>query len=122
MAKRALVVDDTKLVRDVFVQQLIACGFESQACASLADTMKIIEDWQPDVVMLDLRMPGHDGFAVIEQILAKFPDPPKVIAVSGETSSEVRKQTVDAGFADFLVKPFRVTQILAVLKKVLGES
>ena len=122
MAKKTLVVDDTKLIRDVFAQQLVACGFESQACASLDDTIKIIQDWQPDVVMLDLRMPDNDGFAVIEQIFAQCPAPPKVIAVSGQISNTVRKQTEDAGFAAFLQKPFRIPQILAVLDKVLGES
>ena len=122
MGKKALVVDDTRLIRDVFAQQLVACGFESQTCASLADTIKIIEDWQPDVVLLDLRMPGHDGFAVLEQILAQFPTPPKVIAVSGEASNEVRKQTEDAGFVAFLQKPFRITQLSALLEKVLGAG
>ena len=119
---KALVVDDTRLIRDVFAQQLIACGFESKACASLEETLNNIRDWQPDVVLLDLRMPGHDGFEVIEQILIQFPTPPKVIAVSGAISADVRQQAEDAGFADFLQKPFRVAQILAVIKKVLGDS
>ena len=122
MARKALVVDDNKLIRDVIAKQLIACGFESQACASLADTTKIIGDWQPDVVLLDLRMPGHDGFAVINQILSQFPDPPKVIAVTGEINNTVRKQTEDAGFAGFLQKPFRIAQVIAILDQVLDES
>ena len=122
MGKKALVVDDNRLIRDVLAQQLVACGFESQACASLEDTIKIIKELQPDVVMLDLRMPGHDGFAVIEQILKQFPDPPRVIAVSGEISNAVRQQTEAAGFAAYLQKPFRITQILAVLERVLGED
>ena len=122
MAKKALVVDDTKLIRDVFAQQLVVCGFESQACASLEDTIKIIQDWQPDVVLLDLRMPVHDGFAVIEQIFAQCPNPPKVVAVSGDPSCAIRKQAEDAGFTAYLQKPFRAAQILAVLTQVSGES
>ena len=121
MATKTLVVDDSRLIRDVFAQQLVACGFESKACASLTDTLKIIQDWKPDLVMLDLRMPGHDGFEVIEQILTQFPVPPKVIAVSGAVSAEVRQQTEAAGFSDFLQKPFRVAQVLAVIKKALGD-
>ena len=122
MAIRTLVVDDTKLIRDVFAQQLVACGFESQACVSLEETLRIIRDWQPDVVLLDLRMPGHDGFEVIEQILLQFPTPPKVIAVSGAVSGSVRQQTEDAGFSAFLQKPFRLPQILAVVEEVLNRS
>ena len=122
MAKRVLVVDDNRLIRDVLIQQLVVCGFESQACASLEDTINIVKEWQPDVVMLDLKMPGHDGFAVIEQIFTQFPDPPAVIAVSGAISNEVQQQTEDAGFVAVLQKPFRIAQISALLKKVLGES
>ena len=122
MAKRVLVVDDNRLIRDVLIQQLVACGFESQACASLEDTINIVKEWQPDVVMLDLKMPGHDGFAVIEQIITQFPNPPAVIAVSGAISNEVQQQTEDAGFVAVLQKPFRIAQISALLKKVLGES
>ena len=121
MTKKALVVDDNKLIRDVFTQQLIACGFESKACASLEDTIKIINDWQPDVVMLDLVMPGHDGFEVIEQIVERFQDPPKVIAVSGAISSTIQQKIQAAGFADFLQKPFRMPQISSILKKMFPE-
>ena len=121
MAKKALVVDDNKLIRDVFALQMIACGLESKACSTLEDTITIIKDWQPEVVMLDLRMPGHDGFEVIEQILAQFPVPPKVIAVSGAISDSIRQQVKEAGFTDFLQKPFRLPQIMAVLKKLFPE-
>jgi len=121
MSQKALIVDDTKLICDIFSQQLTACGFQARSCNSLDDTINIVQVWQPDVVFLDLRMPSHDGFAVIEQLHAKFSTPPKVIAVSGEASSLVRLQVEEAGFAGFLVKPFRIAQVLAILKKVLAE-
>ena len=120
MNKKALIVDDSEMIRDVFSQQLTVCGFETQSCDSLDETLNIIQNWQPDVVFLDLRMPSHDGFEVLEQIQAKFPDPPKVIAVTGSDSSRVRQQVDSAGFDRFLLKPFRTAQLIAILKNLLS--
>jgi len=83
-------------------------GFETQSCDSLDETLNIIQNWQPDVVFLDLRMPSHDGFEVLEQIQAKFSDIPKVVAVTGSDSNRIRQQVDSAGFDRFLLKPFRV--------------
>jgi len=120
MNKKALIVDDSEMIRDVFSQQLIICGIDAQSCSSLDETLNIIQNWQPDVVFLDLRMPGHDGFEVIKQIRAKFPDPPKVIAVTGSDSSRVRQQVDSAGFDRFLLKPFRTAQLIAILENLLS--
>ena len=120
MNKRALVVDDSDMIRDVFSQQLIFCGFDARSCDSLDETLDIIQNWQPDVVFLDLRMPGHDGFEVIKQIRAKFSDPPKVIAVTGSDDSRVRQQAKSAGFERFLLKPFRMAQLMAILENLLS--
>ncbi len=119
MNKKALVVDDTRMVRDVFLKQLNVCGFDAQACASLEQTLGIIQNWQPDVVFLDLRMPDHDGFEVIEKIQSKFTDLPKVVAVTGMDVSGIRERTVSAGFDGFLLKPFSMTQLLASLQELL---
>ena len=120
MSKKALIVDDSELIRDVFSQQLTVCGFDAQACGSLDKTLSIIENWQPNVVFLDLRMPGHDGFEVIEQIRAKFSDPPKIIAVTGSDSNRIRQQVDAAGFDSFLLKPFRTPQLIALLEDLLS--
>ena len=120
MNKKALIVDDSEMIRDVFSQQMTVCGFETQSCDSLDETLNIIQNWQPDVVFLDLRMPSHDGFEVLEQIQAKFPDPPKVIAVTGSDSSRVRQQVDSAGFDRFLLKPFSMTRLTALLENLLS--
>ena len=120
MNKKALIVDDSEMIREVFSQQLAICGFDTRSCDSLAQTLTIIENWQPNVVFLDLRMPSHDGFEVIEQILAKFSDPPKVIAVTGSNNRRIRQQADLAGFDRFLLKPFRTPQLMALLENVLS--
>ena len=56
MTKKALIVDDSEMIRDVFSQQLAVCGFDTQACTSLNETLDIIQNWQPDVVFLDLSL------------------------------------------------------------------
>jgi len=119
MNKKALVVDDSKMIRDVFSMQLTTCGFDTQSCDLLDQTLSIIENWQPAVVFLDLRMPGHDGFDVIEQIQANFSALPKIVAVTGSDSDLDRQRAASAGFDRFLLKPFRVPELMALLDDIL---
>jgi len=120
MNKRALIVDDSKMIRDVFSRQLTTCGFEAQSCDSLNKTLSIIQDWQPAVVFLDLRMPDHDGFEVIKQIQAKFSASPKIVAVTGSDSDLVRRHADSVGFDRFLPKPFRTLELTALLDELLS--
>lgn len=120
MSKKALIVDDTKMIRDLFSQQLTAYGFDTQSCGSLDETLDIIQNWRPEVVLLDLRMPGHNGFEVFEQIRFKFSAPPKVIAVTGLDINSVRQQAATVGFDGFLLKPFSIAQLVTSLKELLS--
>ena len=120
MNKKALIVDDSKMIRDVFSLQLTTCGFEVQSCDSLDQTLSIIQNWQPDVAFLDLRMPGHDGFEVLEQIQAKFSTLPKIVAVTGSDGDLVRQQASSAGFDRFLLKPFRAPELMALLEDLFS--
>ena len=120
MTRRALIIDDSKMIRDVFSLQLATCGFEAQSCDSLDKTLNIIQNWQPTVVFLDLQMPNHDGFEVIKQIQAKFSAPPKIVAVTGNDSDLVRRQADSMGFDRFLLKPFRTLELTALLDDLLS--
>ena len=120
MNQKALIVDDSKMIRAVFSLQLSTCGFKAQSCESLDQTLAIIQNWQPGIVFLDLRMPDHDGFEVIERIQTKFSVLPKIVAVTGNDDDLVRQQVDTAGFDRFLLKPFRTPELTALLKDLLS--
>lgn len=78
-------------------------------------------DIEPDVVMLDLHMPGMDGFAVLAQLQAALPDDAwlPVVVLTADGTHEARDRALRAGAADFLTKPFDQTEVLLRLRNLL---
>lgn len=115
---KILVVDDKQVIREIACRQLVQLGYQSDSCGDLPTTIEKITSWQPDIVLLDLRMPEHDGFHVLQKIWAEFVSPPRIIAMTGDATAQVRRSVVEAGFNGFIAKPFRLSQ----LKKLVEQA
>ncbi len=121
-ARRLLVADDQPIVRRVLRELLEPLGFEVEEVASGEECVARCEQRAPDVLLLDLRMDGLDGFGVARAIRhhGGGAAPVKIIAVSASVFESDRQQAIAAGCDDFLPKPFKEDQLLAVLGRVLG--
>ncbi len=115
---RVVVVDDKQIMRQLICDMLLQLGHDAQGAETLETALELIEEWQPDFVLLDLRMPGVSGFEFHEAIRAKFPERPQIIAMTGDATTEMRRKALDVGFDSFLSKPF----LKAHLKKALLQS
>ncbi len=115
---KILVVDDKQVIREIACRQLARLGYQADSCGALPETIKRISSWQPDIVLLDLRMPEHDGFHVLKKIRSECVTTPLVIAMTGDATDQVRRSVVDAGFNGFIAKPFRLSQ----LKKLVEQA
>ena len=100
---------------------LEAVGFQTRSTNDARETVKIVEDWQPTVVLLDLRMPQLSGFEVMDQI-KRLKHCPIVIAITGDATPEVRSQCLESGFTDFLAKPFSQAKLAAVIRAHLEQT
>lgn len=79
----------------------------------------VYKQFQPDLVMLDLRMPNVDGFQVMERIKMIEPMYVPILVLTGESDEDISLRALSAGAADFLNKPYKVSEILARIHNLL---
>ncbi len=118
MALTAVIVDDEPLARQELLYQLqSAGGVEVLAQGSNGiEAVELIRAHKPDVVFLDVQMPGLDGFAVLKKLLDKKADPPQVVFATAFDQYAVRAFEVNA--VDYLLKPFDRKRVLKTIEKV----
>jgi two-component system, OmpR family, response regulator MprA len=113
-----LVVDDERAVREALGRALELGGFDVALAADGKEGLGLVEQEAPDVVVLDLMMPGLDGLQAC-QILRARGDRTPVLMLTARTEVSSRVQGLDAGADDYLVKPFALEELLARLNALL---
>ncbi|MCP5528344.1 MAG: response regulator [Verrucomicrobiales bacterium] len=125
---KALVVDDVAVNREVLVRILTRLRCEVTQAESGAEGVEKAVATHPDIVFLDIRMPGMDGLQAAAEVRRLFADPPgapprrcpRLVALSASALAHERQRYLDSGFDDFLAKPFRVEQLCACLRALSG--
>jgi DNA-binding response OmpR family regulator len=120
---RILVVDDEPRILRFIRLSLSSQGFDVITASGGEDALKMITDERPDLMVLDIFMPGLDGFAVLERLrkleenedLAHLP----VIVVSARNS--VAEQAFNLGANDFIAKPFLLEDMTEKIHKVIDR-
>ncbi len=112
-----LIVDDEPFTADSLSAILSAAGHEVRTAYGGAEALRAVDGWAPDVALLDLLMPGVDGFAVAERLAGLGPRRPILIAVTGLGGYEDCQRTREAGFAMHMVKPVNVEQLVGILNR-----
>lgn len=114
-----LVVDDDADSRAILAGLLSAVGFVVTEAGDGHEAVVLAEQLNPDVVLMDLRMPKMDGYEATRAIKARHSDT-KVIAVSASVFGENRVAAAEAGAEGFIVKPFKEHQIFAAIRDAIG--
>jgi two-component system response regulator MprA len=112
MAARILIVDDDPPVLRMLVRTLAAEGYEAIAAPDGGAALAAAERSVPDLVVLDVAMPGMDGLQVCRRLRAKGLGVP-VLLLTARDSVDDRVAGLDAGADDYLVKPFATPELLA---------
>ena len=115
--KRILVVDDDPNMLRFTKNALKLAGYIPIVTGSDSELPAIIKKEKPDLVLLDLMLPGADGIELLDTVpeLAELP----VIFISGYGKSETIAQALDAGAIDYIVKPFSVTELTARIRAAI---
>ena len=118
MTLTALIIDDEPLARQELLYLLQSAeGVEVLAQGSNGiEAVDLIRTHQPDVVFLDVQMPGLDGFAVLKKLIDKKTDLPQVVFATAFDQYAVRAFEVNA--VDYLLKPFDRKRVLKTIEKV----
>lgn len=107
-----LIIDDEPSVRQVLVRYFRIKGFEALEAASGREAVDLFKQHRPHVVLLDLMMPGMDGFETLKNMRAIFPEF-KAIIISAVNDEVVFKKCKEMGALDYIVKPFNLDYLEA---------
>lgn len=113
---RILIVDDEKAICDLIDMNLSAAGYSCKTVQNGFDALDLIEKEQFDLILLDIMLPGADGYDIIEYIRPlKIP----VIFITAKHEVKDRVKGLKLGAEDYLVKPFDVVELIARVEVVL---
>jgi len=111
MEGRLLLVDDEVAVLDILSEYFVAQGYDVQTATSGEEALKHVLDTRPDLVLLDVRMPGIDGVEVLSRLRTMDPDI-AVIMVTANEDVDLARQTLKLGAFDYVAKPFDFDYLL----------
>ena len=111
MSTRILVVDDDTALSEMIGIMLTAEGYEPSYCADGAATIDVFHQSEPDLVLLDLMLPGLDGVEICRHIREESDVP--VIMLTARTDTQDVVAGLEAGADDYVTKPFQTTELLA---------
>jgi DNA-binding NtrC family response regulator len=118
MRFKILVIDDEPILRDSLKVALEASGYEVRTARSGEEGLELFQRENPDLVLLDHWLPEMNGDEVLRRIKGEDPEIP-VIIMTAQGSIELAVNSMKSGAFDFLVKPFDLDQIEALIKKGL---
>ncbi len=114
-----LVCDDTPDILEMVTFILEGEGYEVVTASAGRDVLASIQNRKPDLILLDLRMPGLDGLGVLRELRLKPQESPPVIVWSAKGMEEDRRAAIAAGARGYLFKPFTVAQLLGAIQEQL---
>jgi two-component system, NtrC family, nitrogen regulation response regulator NtrX len=122
MAKsRILVIDDEAAIRDSLRMTLEYEGYEFVGAATGQEGLALVERESPDLVLLDVKMPGMDGLEVLDRLRAMNEALP-VVVISGHGTISTAVEATKKGAFDFIEKPFASERVLVSLRNALDQG
>jgi two-component system response regulator AtoC len=119
-AFRVLVIDDDPGVRDYLKALVSRQGYDVSAVAGGEEALRTLDDTRPDLVTLDVVLPGMDGLETLKELKQCLPDVP-VIMLSGHGQARTIVEAMKLGATDFLRKPFEVEELELAFQKALEK-
>ena len=122
MAKTILIADDEPDVVRMLARRLKAYGYEVIAAFDGIRAVKQANEAKPDLIILDIKMPGLDGYTVFKNLkMSVYAAFIPVIFLSALPPSQVEREAAQLGADGFIPKPYEPGEVIAKVKKILGE-
>ena len=120
---RVLVVDDKEDNREFLAQLLGPVGFDIRQAGNGESALKEFEEWLPQLILMDLRMPVMDGYEAIRRIRAGAGGKEvKIIAVTASIFGEINRDALGAGADALILKPFREEELFEKMRNLIGAE
>jgi DNA-binding NtrC family response regulator len=118
---KILVVDDEEVVRLSHIRTLASIHCDVEVVRSGDEALNVMAQRPADVVLLDLRMPGMDGMAVLKAIKQNWPET-EVVIITGYPNIETAKEAVRLGAYDYLAKPVGPDEVINVASGAITQK
>ncbi|MDE6890451.1 MAG: response regulator transcription factor [Lachnospiraceae bacterium] len=120
MKRKILIVEDDCTIRTQLKNLLTGNGYEAEAVTDFADTVRIVKEYAPHLVLLDIKLPGNSGFEICSQIRI-FSDMP-IIFVTGSNTDMDELCSIMLGGDAFITKPYNTAILLAKIASLLKRT
>ncbi len=118
MAAKILVIDDDAKITSFLRRSLVLEGYEVSVANGGIDGLRLVAEQPPDLIILDIMMPGVDGLEVCRRVRAAGESMPILMLTARDALSD-RVKGLDTGADDYLVKPFALEELLARVRALL---
>jgi two-component system, NtrC family, response regulator AtoC len=119
--RKVLIVDDERDMLSNCARILRRCGYECLTADTSEQGLALVRTAQPDVVLVDLRMPGKSGIDIVKAVKARHPAI-EVVLMTAYATIETAVDAIKQGAFDYLPKPFTADQLQAVIQRTLGQK
>jgi DNA-binding NtrC family response regulator len=113
-----LIVEDEQRMRELLLRSLTNWGFEASAARSAEEAMRTVDAAPPDIVLLDLNLPGMDGLQFFHALRQKQPEVQGIV-LTGFANIEAAKQAVHMDMVEFLTKPCHLGEVEQALDRAM---
>lgn len=120
MKQRILIIEDDTTIQQQLKNLLIGNGYEAESATDFSAVIGLVKSYEPHLVLLDIKLPGEDGFAICSQIRA-FSDMPIIFVTSSNTDMDELSSIMLGGDA-FITKPYNTAILLAKISALLRRT
>ena len=119
---KVLIVEDDHRSRKLLQDMLSAHGFDANVAVSAEDGIRLARELRPALVLMDLRLPGMDGFEAMESlrqdpVTREIP----VVAVTASAMPQDRDRIMASGFCAYVPKPVRIRELLSLVRRLVDN-
>ena len=116
-------VEDDISSRELMIYTLKSAGFDAKGFPESTDFWKALETETPELIMLDIMLPGEDGIEILKKLRKKTKSADILVIMATAKGTEIDKVTgLDTGADDYLVKPFGMMEMISHIKAVLRRT
>src|SRR5438552_892298 len=116
-AKRILIADDDAAIRGTLVELLQSEGYDTLEAKSGSEVLRIVPVEEPDLLLIDLRMPDQDGIQILRRLSAQDISVSNVILMTAYGTSSTTIEAMHLGAYDYITKPFDVERVLFTIRR-----
>ena len=118
--QKLCIVDDDRNILESLANFFLRHGFSVECATSSPDLLKILQQSPPDCIVLDIRMPGEDGFSICRKIRSQWKVPIIFLSALGEAADRIAG--LELGADDYVTKPFDPKELLVRIQNILRRT